>query len=393
MVSNELLSRGIEEIFTKNELKKVLSSSKKIKIYYGVDPSGSIIHLGHAVVLRKLRDFQKLGHKIIFLIGDFTGMIGDPTDRNGMRKPLIREQVLENAESYKEQASKFLNFTGKNPAVIRYNSEWNDRMDFKKIIELSAHFTVQQLLQRDMFEKRIKEDRPIHLHEFLYPVIQGYDAVALDADAQFGGTDQTFNMLAGRQLAKQLNNKIHTVLTFKLLEGTDGRKMSKSFNNYIGVIDLPFDMYGKIMSMKDHLIPQYLTLASDMSMAKVNKLIRELNEGANPKDIKAKLAFEIVKELHSEKDAKNSEIEFKKVFANKEIPSDIPTFSIIKKEMKLIDLLLSLKLVQSKSDARRLVEQGAVDVDGTTIYEKEELLVPHKGMIIKVGKRRWAKII
>jgi len=393
MVSNELLSRGLEEIFTKNELKKVLSSSKKIKIYYGVDPSGSIIHLGHAVVLRKLRDFQKLGHKIIFLIGDFTGMIGDPTDRNGMRKPLIREQVLENAESYKEQASKFLNFTGKNPAVIRYNSEWNDRMDFKKIIELSAHFTVQQLLQRDMFEKRIKEDRPIHLHEFLYPVIQGYDAVALDADAQFGGTDQTFNMLAGRQLAKQLNNKIHTVLTFKLLEGTDGRKMSKSFNNYIGVIDLPFDMYGKIMSMKDHLIPQYLTLASDMSMAKVNKLIRELNEGANPKDIKAKLAFEIVKELHSEKDAKNSEIEFKKVFANKEIPSDIPTFSIIKKEMKLIDLLLSLKLVQSKSDARRLVEQGAVDVDGTTIYEKEELLVPHKGMIIKVGKRRWAKII
>jgi len=393
MVSNELLSRGIEEIFTKNELKKVLSSSKKIKIYYGVDPSGSIIHLGHAVVLRKLRDFQKLGHKIIFLIGDFTGMIGDPTDRNGMRKPLIREQVLENAESYKEQASKFLNFTGKNPAVIRYNSEWNDRMDFKKIIELSAHFTVQQLLQRDMFEKRIKEDRPIHLHEFLYPVIQGYDAVALDADAQFGGTDQTFNMLAGRQLAKQLNNKIHTVLTFKLLEGTDGRKMSKSFNNYIGVIDLPFDMYGKIMSMKDHLIPQYLTLASDMSMAKVNKLIRELNEGANPKDIKAKLAFEIVKELHSEKDAKNSEIEFKKVFANKEIPSDIPTFSIIKKEMKLIDLLLSLKLVQSKSDARRLVEQGAVDVDGTTIYEKEELLVPYKGMIIKVGKRRWAKII
>jgi len=393
MVSNELLSRGIEEIFTKNELKKVLSSSKKIKIYYGVDPSGSIIHIGHAVVLRKLRDFQKLGHKIIFLIGDFTGMIGDPTDRNGMRKPLIREQVLENAESYKEQASKFLNFTGKNPAVIRYNSEWNDRMDFKKIIELSAHFTVQQLLQRDMFEKRIKEDRPIHLHEFLYPVIQGYDAVALDADAQFGGTDQTFNMLAGRQLAKQLNNKIHTVLTFKLLEGTDGRKMSKSFNNYIGVIDLPFDMYGKIMSMKDHLIPQYLTLASDMSMAKVNKLIRELNEGANPKDIKAKLAFEIVKELHSEKDAKNSEIEFKKVFANKEIPSDIPTFSIIKKEMKLIDFLLSLKLVQSKSDARRLVEQGAVDVDGTTIYEKEELLVPHKGMIIKVGKRRWAKII
>jgi len=393
MVSNELLSRGIEEIFTKNELKKVLSSSKKIKIYYGVDPSGSIIHLGHAVVLRKLRDFQKLGHKIIFLIGDFTGMIGDPTDRNGMRKPLIREQVLENAESYKEQPSKFLNFTGKNPAVIRYNSEWNDRMDFKKIIELSAHFTVQQLLQRDMFEKRIKEDRPIHLHEFLYPVIQGYDAVALDADAQFGGTDQTFNMLAGRQLAKQLNNKIHTVLTFKLLEGTDGRKMSKSFNNYIGVIDLPFDMYGKIMSMKDHLIPQYLTLASDMSMAKVNKLIRELNEGANPKDIKAKLAFEIVKELHSEKDAKNSEIEFKKVFANKEILSDIPTFSIIKKEMKLIDLLLSLKLVQSKSDARRLVEQGAVDVDGTTIYEKEELLVPHKGMIIKVGKRRWAKII
>ncbi|PIP30756.1 tyrosine--tRNA ligase, partial [bacterium (Candidatus Howlettbacteria) CG23_combo_of_CG06-09_8_20_14_all_37_9] len=226
MDQKELLTRGIEEIYTKTELEKWLKEDKKLKIYYGVDPSGSIIHLGHAVILRKLRDLQKLGHKIIFLIGDFTGTIGDPTDRTAVRQPLTREQVLENAKSYREQASKFIDFEGSNKAEIKYNSEWLDKLNFKEIIELSANFTVQQLLQRDMFEKRIADSKPIHLHEFLYPLMQGYDAVSLEADVQIGGTDQTFNMLAGRQLSKQLKNKTNVVISCPLLEGNDGRKMS-----------------------------------------------------------------------------------------------------------------------------------------------------------------------
>lgn len=393
MDTKELLTRSVEEIIQKKELEKALKEKKKLRIYIGVDPSGPEIHLGHAVILRKLREFQKLGFKVIFLIGDFTGMIGDPTDRTTERQPLTRGQVLKNAETYKEQVSKIISFKGKNPAELRFNSEWHSKMNFEQVIGLSAHFTVQRMLERDMFEKRIKEDKPIGLHEFIYPLIQGYDAVALDADVQVGGTDQKFNMLASRKLVKILKGKTQTVVTFTLLEGTDGRKMSKSFNNIIGITEEPKDIFGKVMSLKDNLIIKYFVLTTDVPMLQIKKIENGFKKGANPRDAKLKLAFEIVKIYHGEKEAKKARKEFEKVFSKREIPKEIPCYEVSKKPVKLVELLSGLKMASSKSEARRLIEQGAVDIDETTIFDKEEELTPHKDMIIKVGKRKWAKIV
>ena len=391
MEIQELLTRGIEEIYTKKELENWLKSGKKLKIYVGADPSGPMLHLGHAIIFRKLRDFQKQGHKIIFLIGDFTGTIGDPTDRTAARQPMTREQVLGSAKTYKDQASKFIDFDSKNAAEIRYNSEWLDKMTFKEVIELAANFTVQQMLERDMFERRIAEEKPIHLHEFLYPLMQGYDAVALEADVQIGGTDQTFNMLAGRQLNRQLKNKTMVVITTPLLEGTDGRKMSKSYNNYIGVSDEPFDMFGKVMSMKDELIITYLILATDLPADQIRKYEKDLEQGANPRDIKAKLAHQIVKEMHNEDEAKKAAEEFDKVFKEKGKPTDIPEFKIEGKR-KLVDVLVEAGVVNSKNEVRRLIVQGGVKV-GDKVIEDIDLEIEPKGQVVQVGKRRFLKVI
>jgi tyrosyl-tRNA synthetase len=388
----ELLSRGVEEIIVKSEVEKALKSGKQIRIYYGVDPSGPVIHLGHAVILRKLSKLQEMGHKIIFLIGDFTGMIGDPTDREAVRVPLTREQVLENAKTYKKQIAKFLNLSGKNAAEIRFNSEWNDKLSFKGVIELASRFTVQQLLERDMFQKRMAAKKPISLQEFMYPIVQGYDAVMLDADMQVGGTDQLFNMLQGRQLMKSLKNKNQTVMTFTLLEGTDGRKMSKSFNNVIAIEDEPNDMYGKVMSVKDELILQYFELATDVPMAEVKKIAKELESGKNPRDLKAKLAFEIVKLYHGEKAAEKAAENFQKTVVNKEVPTDIPAVDLLKKPMILADILVNNELAPSKSEARRLIEQGGVKVDGTAITDRGAEVTPYTGMVIQAGKRKFIKV-
>jgi tyrosyl-tRNA synthetase len=388
----ELLSRGVEEIIVKSEVEKALKSGKQIRIYYGVDPSGPVIHLGHAVILRKLSKLQEMGHKIIFLIGDFTGMIGDPTDREAVRVPLTREQVLENAKTYKKQIAKFLNLSGKNAAEIRFNSEWNDKLSFKGVIELASRFTVQQLLERDMFQKRMAAKKPISLQEFMYPIVQGYDAVMLEADMQVGGTDQLFNMLQGRQLMKSLKNKNQTVMTFTLLEGTDGRKMSKSFNNVIAIEDEPNDMYGKVMSVKDELILQYFELATDVPMAEVKKVSKELESGKNPRDLKAKLAYEIVKLYHGEKAAEKAAENFQKTVVNKEVPTDIPAVDLLKKPMILADILVNNELAPSKSEARRLIEQGGVKVDGTAITDRGAEVTPYTGMVIQAGKRKFIKV-
>jgi tyrosyl-tRNA synthetase len=388
----ELLSRGVEEIIVKSEVEKALKSGKQIRIYYGVDPSGPVIHLGHAVILRKLSKLQEMGHKIIFLIGDFTGMIGDPTDREAVRVPLTREQVLENAKTYKKQIAKFLNLSGKNAAEIRFNSEWNDKLSFKEVIELASRFTVQQLLERDMFQKRMAAKKPISLQEFMYPIVQGYDAVMLEADMQVGGTDQLFNMLQGRQLMKSLKNKNQTVMTFTLLEGTDGRKMSKSFNNVIAIEDEPNDMYGKVMSVKDELILQYFELATDVPMAEVKKVSKELESGKNPRDLKAKLAYEIVKLYHGEKAAEKAAENFQKTVVNKEVPTDIPAVDLLKKPMILADILVNNELAPSKSEARRLIEQGGVKVDGTAITDRGAEVTPYTGMVIQAGKRKFIKV-
>jgi tyrosyl-tRNA synthetase len=386
----ELLTRGVSEVYSKKEVELLLKGKKSLRIYYGVDPSGPKIHLGHAVHLRKLQQLQNMGHKIIFLIGDFTGMIGDPTDRNAVRQPLNRKQVLENAATYKKQVSRFLTFSGKNAAEIRFNSEWNDKLNFKDIIELSSNFTVQQLLERDMFQKRIKDEKPISLHEFLYPVIQGYDAVMLDADIQMGGTDQIFNMLQGRSLTKSLKNKTQSVIALKLLEGSDGRKMSKSFNNVINIEDEPNDIYGKAMSIKDELIFQYFELATEISMKEVGDMEKAIKKGENPRNIKAKLASELVKMYWGDKKAKEAEEEFNKVFRDKQNPDDMKEVKF-KNKMTIFDAIVLSGAVSSKSDVRRLFSQNAVKIN-----DKVELdfnFQVKKGDVVKVGKRRWLKLI
>lgn len=388
----EILTRGVGEVLAKGELEKALKSGKTLRIYYGVDPSGPLIHLGHAVHLRKLHKLQQLGHKIIFLIGDFTGMIGDPTDRNAIRQPLTRKQVLENADSYQKQVEKFLDFEGDNPVEVRFNSEWNDNLTFKELIELSSRFTVQQLLERDMFQNRLKDNKPIGLHEFLYPVIQGYDAVMLDADLQIGGTDQTFNMLQGRQLMRSLKDKQHMVMTLTLLEGTDGRKMSKSFNNVIAIQDTPNDMFGKVMSLKDELIIQYFILATDLSMTEIKKIEEKLASGSNPRDIKVKLAKEIVKIYHSDEASEDAYQNFQKVFVNKELPSQIDEVEVLDKNWPLAELLHFTNLVSSKTEGRRMIDQGGVKIDGAVIGDREACIRPKSGMILQVGKRKFVKI-
>jgi tyrosyl-tRNA synthetase len=391
-VDQELLTRGVEDIIVKAELERALEEGKKLRIYYGVDPSGPIIHLGHAVHLRKLQKFQELGHKIIFLIGDFTGMIGDPTDRTAASQPLTREEVLENAKSYKKQVSRFLKFEGNNAAEIRFNSEWNDQLNFKDVIELASRFTVQQLLERDMFQKRIADQKPISLHEFLYPVVQGYDAVMLDADMQMGGTDQTFNMIQGRHLMKALKNKTQMVMTLKLLEGTDGRKMSKSFHNIIAIEDDPNEMFGKLMSIKDDLIMQYLLLTTDLPMGEIDMIRIDLENGMNPRDAKIILAKAVVTMYHSEKDAEEAAQNFENIFAKKELPKDMTVVDIMDKEWPIVELLSYAKLAPSKSEARRLIDQGGVRIDGAVIGDREAIIRPNDGMIVQVGKRKFIKI-
>jgi len=386
----EILSRGVEDVIVKEDLKKKLLSGKRIRLYYGVDPTGSVLHLGHAVNLWKLRDFQDLGHEVILLIGDFTARIGDPTGKDAARKPLSEKEVKENFKSYKRQASKILDFT---KVKIKYNSDWLSKLKFADILKLSSNFTVQQMIQRDMFQRRLKDNLPISLQEFMYPLMQGYDSVVLDVDLEIAGNDQTFNALAGRTLQKIYNNKDKDVLTCKLLLGTDGRKMSKTFNNFIAIEDNPIDMYGKVMSIKDELIDQYFELATRISKEEISqaKIL------VNPRDQKAKLAKAIVKLYYGETEAENAEQEFNKVHKNKELPTDIEIFRTDKKIYPVMDLLCDTKLASSKKEAKRLVEGGGIVV---IINDKEEKITDWKKeiavideMIIRRGNRNFIKII
>jgi tyrosyl-tRNA synthetase len=385
----EEILRGVGEVFTRAETEVALASKKKLRIYYGVDPSGAVIHLGHAVILSKLQILQQLGHKIIFLIGDFTGMIGDPTDRSAVRQPLTRKEVLANAKTYKKQVAKFLNFTGKNAAEVRFNSEWNDKLTFKDIIELSGKFTVQQFLERDMFEKRMNEGKPIGLHEFLYPLIQGNDAVELDADMQVGGTDQTFNMLQGRNLMRSVKNKTQMVITYQLLVGTDGRKMSKSYNNDIAIGAEPNDMFGKVMSLHDDLIRQYFVLATNLAMSTVEEFLKL----PNPRDQKELLAYEITRIYHGDKLAKQAKDNFVNVFRNKGTPDEIQEKKFKPGKYKLSDLLVMAEMVSSKSEARRLFEQKGVKLNDAITQECVLELDGTKPRLLQVGKRKFITII
>lgn len=394
-MSHELLTRAVEKVVPQKLAEEKLASKKPIRLYLGIDPTGAKLHLGHSVPLRKLRQFADAGHEVIFLVGSFTAMIGDPTGRDQMREALGFTQVQKNFETYKQQASKVLDFS---KVTVKYNHEWLGELKFQEITHLLGHFTVQQMLERDMFDKRIKEGKPIAMSEFLYPLMQAYDSAFMDVDAEIGGNDQLFNMLCGRTLQTAQNRRDKFVLTTKLIEGTDGRKMSKTFDNCIWLEDTAKDMYGKMLSIKDELITTYMECTTDIPMDEIKDVEKQMKKGANPKEFKMRLARELVTMYHSEKDAQEQEAEWTRVFSNKELPTDIPEAKA-KKGALLIDVLIENGLIPSKSEARRLVEQKGITLNDETVSSTDQVvdegLTPEalaKGVIVKVGKRKFLKI-
>lgn len=385
MANDELLTRGVAKVIPQKLAEEKLKSGEKLRVYLGIDPTGAHLHIGHAVQLRKLQQFADAGHEVVFLIGSFTAMIGDPTGKDTQREPLTPDQVKKNFESYKEQASKVLDFK---KIKIEYNHEWLQKLGFEEITKLASNFTVQQMEQRDMFEKRIAENKPIGVHEFMYPLMVGYDSVHLDVDCEIGGTDQEFNMLAGRTLQKAYGKREKFVLTNKLIEGTDGRKMSKTYDNCIYLDDTPKDMYGKTLSIKDELITLYMECCTDIPMDEIKDVEKQMKKGANPKEFKMRLARELVTMYHSAAESQKAEEEFSSVFAKGGIPEDMPDVKATKGEL-LIDLLVRENIVASKSEARRLIDQKAVSIDGTAITSHDQ---PATAGVVKVGKRKFVKI-
>jgi tyrosyl-tRNA synthetase len=391
----ELLERGVAEVIGRDEVERRLRAGQPIRIYLGVDPTSPIIHIGHAVALRKLRTLQDLGSKVILLIGDFTGRIGDPTDKSAARVQLSHAEVLENAQSYVDQAGTILDVhSPTNPIEVRYNGEWWDQLTARDMIELAANFTAQQMLQREMFQRRLEENKPIGLHEFLYPLLQGYDSVAMEVDAEIGGTDQTFNMLAGRTLVRVLQNREKFVMTVQLLEGPDGRKMSKSFNNVIGVTEPPYDMFGKLMSTKDELIVRYFELLTDVPERELAEMARQITSGTvNPMALKKRLAGELVSQFHSPDAARAAQERFEREIQNREMPAEIPEVALPRAgEWPIVDLLVALKLATSKSDAKRLIEGGSVQIDGEKVADPRALVAVHPGRIIRGRRRQYIRI-
>ena len=386
------IKRGCEEIIPENQLlnklKRSYDSNTPLRVKLGCDPSRPDLHVGHGVVLRKLRHFQDLGHQSILVIGDFTAMIGDPSGRNKTRPQLTLEETKINAESYINQAGQILDLE---KLEIVYNSDWLNKMDFSDVIKLSSHYTVARMLERDDFTKRYQSETPISIHEFMYPLAQGMDSVHLNADIELGGTDQKFNLLVGRDLQKEYDQEPQCVLTLPLLEGTDGQdKMSKSYGNDIGLTDSPQEMYGKTMSITDEMIVKYFRLAADASDEVLVKIESNLNDSSyNPRDAKRLLARSLVELYYDSDSALKAEDHFDEVIVNKSIPDDIPEFQI-ESETSLVDAVFLSKVVASKSEVRRLVKQGAVSVDGKKIDDASFSL--RSGQVIKIGKRRFLKI-
>lgn len=385
-------ARGVADILPGELFDERLQKGERQRIYLGVDPTGPAIHIGHAVILRALRQLQDWGHEIILLIGDFTARIGDPTGKDAARVVMTHEDILANAASYQEQASKILDFDGENAARIDYNAKWLDALKFQDVMELSAHFTVQQMLERDMFQNRIADEKPIYVHEFFYPMMQGYDSVAMDVDGEAGGTDQLFNMLTGRTLLKEMKGKEKFVMTFELLEGLDGRKMSKSYDNIIGVTDAPVDMYGKAMSVADELIVKYFRLCTDLSLEEVDAVAVELEGGAHPRDIKMRLAHMLVTQYHDAAAADAAQQEFVRVFQEKAAPTEMDEHTVSAAELNIVDLVAEVGFAQSKGEARRLVQQGGVRVNDEVVNDIETIVTIAGGEILQVGKRRFARL-
>ncbi|WP_461833787.1 tyrosine--tRNA ligase [Desulfothermus sp.] len=387
----DLIKRGAVEIIEEEELIKKLQKKVPLRVKAGFDPTAPDLHLGHTVLIQKLKHFQELGHKVLFLIGDFTGMIGDPTGKSETRKPLTREEVLKNAETYKKQIFKILD---EEKTEIMFNSQWMDKFTASDFIKLCSRYTVARMLERDDFSKRFKENRPIAIHEFIYPLVQGYDSVAMKADVELGGTDQKFNLLVGRTLQKQEGMEPQVVITMPLLEGLDGvNKMSKSLGNYVAIEDPPFDMFGKIMSISDELMFRYYELLSDKDTADIEKMKRDIESGnLHPKKAKEDLAFEITARFHGISMAKKAQEEFNRVFSKHNIPSDIPEEIVENPDVTLTDVLVDKGLCKSKSEVRRLIKQNAISIDGKKIHDPY-MKFDIGEFVVKVGKRRFLKVI
>ncbi|MBZ9578162.1 tyrosine--tRNA ligase [Patescibacteria group bacterium] len=387
----ELLTRGVDEIINKQHLEKRLKSGGKLRVKFGIDPTGSELHLGHSVPFRKLRQFQDLGHKVIFLIGDFTAKIGDPSRRMERRKPLSEKQIKNNMKDYVKQTSKVLDIK---KVEIRYNSEWYKKKKADFLMDLTSRFTYARVIERDDFKRRIKKDIDVSILELIYPLLQGYDSVELEADVEIGGRDQKFNLLMGRKVQKRYGQSQQDIITVSLLEGTDGiRKMSKSYRNYIGLTEPPEKMYGKIMSIPDSIIWKYFNLLTDISL----KEIKDMREKVDVrllsfKDLKAKLAKEVVSFYHSKKAALAAAKEFERVFKEKKLPSKIPEIRIKGKKINILDLLVKTKLASSKSGAKRLILQKGVKINSKVQKDWKAIIEIKKGLIVQVGKRRFAKI-
>lgn len=397
----KIVKKGTAEILLESELIEKLKTAQKenrqLTVKLGLDPTAPDIHLGHTVVLRKLKAFQDLGHKVVIIIGDYTGMIGDPTGKSETRKQLTREEVLKNAETYKRQMFKILD---PEKTEVKFNSEWLSKMTFRDVINLSAKYTVARMLEREDFKKRFTSGLPISIHEFFYPLMQGYDSVEIKADIELGGTDQKFNILMGRTLQKEYgNDSIQIGMLMPILEGTDGvKKMSKSLGNYIGINEEPKQMYGKTMSIPDELIIRYFELVTDIHPDEIEKMKQDIeNNKVNPRDLKMKLAREIIKLYHDEESAIKAEEEFKAIFQKGALPDDIPEVLVDANELEngaiwLAKLLVLLKLSPSTSEARRSIMQGAVKVNEEKVTDVKLNIVLKDGDIIQVGKRKFAKI-
>jgi tyrosyl-tRNA synthetase len=396
----ETIRRGTVEIIDEKQLICKLQESAKQKrplvIKAGFDPTAPDIHLGHTVLLRKMRHFQDLGHKVVFLIGDYTGMIGDPSGASKIRPRLAKEEVAENAKTYKKQVSKVLDIK---KLEVRFNSDWFEGMDGLKLADLMSKYSAIRLLERDDFSARYKSHKPIYMLEFLYPLLQGYDSVMLKADIELGGSDQKFNLLVGRDIQTAYGQDPQTVITMPLLEGTDGVvKMSKSYGNYIGISESPKDMFGKVMSISDSMMWRYYELLTDISMSEINMMKKNSETGRmNPKDAKIKLAKDIIKVYHSENAAENAAKEFESIFAKGNMPEDIPVYKVDKADLKdgkiwICALLTKTGLTQSNTEARKLIKQGGVIIRAEKISDENLHILPKDGIIIQVGKRRFVKL-
>ncbi|MFC1617968.1 tyrosine--tRNA ligase [Patescibacteria group bacterium] len=382
-----LLSRGVEEIIVEKELREKLASGKKLRVKHGVDPTSKNLHIGHAVVYWKLKEFQDLGHTIVFLIGGFTARFGDPTDKEEARQMRTKEEVEQEADNYLNQVGKILDLK---KTEVRYNSEWYDKMSAEELLRIMSRFTVARMLERDMFQERMKKKLDIGLHEIVYPVLQGYDSVALKDDLTVCGNDQKFNELQARPLQKAYKQIPQDIVTVPMLPGTDGRPMGQSLQNFISLADSADEMFGKSMSISDDLILSYFDLAARASNEKLDQVDAALAGGENPRDVKLDLAEAITKLYHGDKEAKRAREEFLKIFAKKEKPTDIPEVSL--ESGQLIDLVVNAKLASSKGEARRLIEQGAVRFDDKVIKDWRAEVEVKKGMIMQVGKRKFVKI-